>query len=230
MPLGMLNMFSAFLIDLDGTIIDSRRSFIMAYNRALLKNCLPPLPPDDGEAMAILRRPVEEIFPALLGEEKCGDESFIESFTGDLREAYGDVFLSHTRLCPMVRETVRDLRGLGMKIGIVSSRVSFADYILPLVKSHGMGAMIDLIVTSRDVARTKPSPEPYILASSRLNVEAEKCVAVGDSPEDIMAGRAAGMLTVAYTGGFYTPEELSRQEPDLVIDDLRKLVQLARCG
>jgi phosphoglycolate phosphatase len=62
----------------------------------------------------------------------------------------------------------------------------------------------------------------------KLKMGVKECVAVGDSPEDIKAGKAAGMLTVAYTGGFYSLEELSRHNADLVIDDLSKLIQLAR--
>jgi phosphoglycolate phosphatase-like HAD superfamily hydrolase len=219
-------MFSAFLMDLDGTIFDSRRSFIVSYNQALAKNRLPALPEDELKAMAILRQRVEDILPAILGEDMSRDEQFTASFIKDLREAYGGIFVSLTRLSPMAKETVGDLRRLGMRIGIVSSRLSFADFIRPLIDEHGIGAMIDLIVTSRDVARTKPSPEPFFLAARRLNLEAQKCVAVGDSPDDIIAGKAAGMLTVAYTGGFFTQEELSRQQPDLTIDDLHQLVDL----
>jgi hypothetical protein len=51
-----------FLIDLGDTIIDSRKPFIIAYNRVLVKHNLPPLPWDQGKDLHILRRPVE-IFP-----------------------------------------------------------------------------------------------------------------------------------------------------------------------
>jgi len=221
-------VFSAFLIDLDGTILDSRKPFIITYNKVLVKNGLTPLPSDESKALRILRRPVEEIFPQLLGEERYKDAAFMESFVEELKEAYGEVCLSHTRLCPSAKETIHQLKALNQKIGVVSSRLSFADYILPVLKSFGMGDMIDLIVTSSDVAVTKPSPEPYLLAAERLKKNIRECVAVGNSPEDIIAGKAAGMFTIAYTKGFYSLEELSKHNADVMIDDLSKLTQLAK--
>jgi len=117
---------------------------------------------------------------------------------------------------------------MNQKIGAVSSRLAFADDILPALKSSGMGDVIDLIVTSKDISVTKPSPEPFLLAAEKLKRDVKECVAVGGSLEDIKAGKTACMLTVAYTGGFYSLEELSRHNADLVIDDLSKLIQLAR--
>ena len=220
-------MFSAFLIDLDGTILDSRKPFIISYNRTLVKYGLPPLPSDEIKAIQILRRPVEEIFPQLLGN-KSNDPEFLETFLEDLKEAYGEVCMTDTKLCPYVLETIRQLKESKQKVGIVTSRLSFADYIVPTLNNFGLGGLIDLIVTSRDVSATKPSPEPYLLAAQKLKKEINDCVVVGDSPEDILGGKAARMLTVAYTGGFYSLDELSKYNADLVIDDLGKLVQLGQ--
>jgi len=49
---------------------------------------------------------------------------------------------------------------------------------------------------------------------------------VGDSPEDVVAGKAAGMFTVAYTRGFFTLQELTKNSADVIIDDFAKLTQL----
>jgi HAD superfamily hydrolase (TIGR01509 family) len=223
-------MLSAFLIDLDGTIIDSRKPFIITYNRVLVKHSLPPLPPDEGKALRILRMPMEEIFPQLMREEKYRDTAFIESFVEDLKETYGELYLSNVKLCPNSKETIRRLRSLNQKIAVVSSRMAFADYIIPLLKDCGMGDLIDLVVTSKDVAASKPSPEPFLLAAKKLNCEVKECVVVGDSPEDIIAGKAAGMMTVAYTEGFYSLDELSKCDADMVIDDLTKLIHLAQAS
>jgi HAD superfamily hydrolase (TIGR01509 family) len=221
-------MFSAFLMDLDGTIVDSRKPFIIAYNRVLVKHDLPPLPSDEDKAIHILRRPMEEIFPRLMGEGKYGDAAFVESFVEDLKEAYGELYLSNVKLCPHSRETIRRLRSLNLKIGVVSSRLAFADYIIPLLKNCGIGDMIDLVVTSKDVVASKPSPEPFLLAAKKLKSKVKECIVVGDSPEDLAAGKAAGMMTVAYTGGFYSLDELSKCDADMVIDDLTKLIHLAK--
>ncbi len=222
-------MISAFLVDLDGTILDSRKPFLIAHNRALAKNGLPPLPSDEGKAIKILRRPASEILPQILGE-RCRDPGFVESFTEDVKEAYVDVYLSHAKLCPSAKETIQRIKAFGRKVGIVSSRFSFADCIIPVLANFGLDTLVDLVVTSRDVTLSKPSPEPFLLAARKLNKPVPECVVVGDSPDDILAGKAAGMITVGYTGGFYSMEELSGYSPDLLIGDLTKLALLAQNG
>lgn len=219
-------MFSAFLFDLDGTILDSKKPFIISHNRVLAKYGLSPLPSDVTAAINILRQPVGAIFDAILGPELSHDDAFVEAFIDDLKEAYGEVYLRTTLLCPNAGETIARLKQAGNKIGIVTSRVSFADYIMPSLNSLGVGGLIDVVVTSKDVASTKPSPDPYLLGAEKLGKTPQNCVVVGDSPEDIVAGKAADMFTIAYTNGFYSLEELSKNNADVVIDDLAKLLQL----
>ncbi len=219
-------MFSAFLFDLDGTILNSKKPFIIAYNRALAKHGLPPLPSNEDSAIRILRNPVESIFPELLGAERCKDDAFVESFVDDLKESYGEVYLEDTKLNPNVRETLVYLKESGNKVGVVTSRLSFADYIIPSLNSLGIGELVDVVVTSKDVLYSKPSPDPYFLGAEKLEKTPNECVVVGDSPEDVVAGKAAGMFTVAYTRGFYTLEELTKNSADVIIDDFSKLTQL----
>ena len=52
-------------------------------------------------------------------------------------------------------------------------------------------------ITSGDVARGKPQPDPYLLAAARLGVQPADCVVIEDSPPGVAAGKAAGMRVVA---------------------------------
>ena len=52
----------------------------------------------------------------------------------------------------------------------------------------------------------KPNPDQLLLACKQLNVAAANCVYVGDARSDIVAGRSAGMATIAATYG-YIPED-----------------------
>lgn len=55
------------------------------------------------------------------------------------------------------------------------------------------------IITGDDVAQGKPSPEPYLLAASKLGVEVDECVVFEDSPIGVKAGKAAGMQVIGIT-------------------------------
>jgi sugar-phosphatase len=77
-----------------------------------------------------------------------------------------------------------------------------------------------LFVTSDDVKRGKPAPEPYLVAAERMGMQVAQCVAVEDSPAGIEAAHAAGMQVIAITTT-HARDELPERR--LVIDDLSAL-------
>jgi sugar-phosphatase len=56
-----------------------------------------------------------------------------------------------------------------------------------------------VLVSSDEVARGKPAPDPYLLAAERLGVDPADCLVIEDAPSGIAAGRAAGMTVWAVT-------------------------------
>ncbi|MFC2068215.1 HAD family hydrolase, partial [Chloroflexota bacterium] len=70
----------------------------------------------------------------------------------------------------------------------------------------------------------KPAPDGLIKCLRELGLSAEECIFVGDSSLDIMAGRAAGVRTVAIYNGVASKEALAEQEPDCILDDLSLLL------
>jgi HAD superfamily hydrolase (TIGR01509 family) len=57
----------------------------------------------------------------------------------------------------------------------------------------------EVLVSSDQVARGKPAPDPYLLAAERLGVDPARCLVLEDAPAGIAAGRAAGMTVWAVT-------------------------------
>ncbi|MDA2915007.1 HAD-IA family hydrolase, partial [Acidobacteriia bacterium AH_259_A11_L15] len=70
------------------------------------------------------------------------------------------------------------------------------------------------------VERKKPDPEGILRVLQGLDVEPAQAVMVGDSPHDILAGKAAGTVTVAAAYGFKPLEELTAAGPDYLIHDI----------
>lgn len=75
------------------------------------------------------------------------------------------------------------------------------------------------LVSSDDVTRGKPDPEPYLLAARQLGVDPAHCVVFEDAPAGLRAGRAAGMTTVALA----TTHRAAELDADLVVGDLSAL-------
>ena len=77
-----------------------------------------------------------------------------------------------------------------------------------------------------DVKEKKPHPEGLLLCLDRLRMRAEEAVFVGDSPEDIEMARAAGVYSVAVTGGYPNRDALLASKPDAYTDSLRAVIEL----
>lgn len=97
-------------------------------------------------------------------------------------------------LMPGAGGLLSELRRSGTPTALVTSSArAIADAVMSCVgRRH-----FDFVVTGDDVARTKPDPEPYLLASTLLGVSPARCVVLEDSPAGVTAATAAGCRVVA---------------------------------
>ena len=121
-----------------------------------------------------------------------------------------------------VREVLRDLAGSGVHVGVATSkRRESAQQAMDLL---GLSEFVEVLVAMEDTERHKPDPTPLLLALERMGRSSNDSVYVGDAVVDVLAGKAAGMDTVAVTWGAGLPEALQGVRPTLVAgsaDELR---------
>lgn len=82
------------------------------------------------------------------------------------------------------------------------------------------------IATALTTPYTKPFPDPILWAAEKLNVPADRCLMVGDTPVDIRAGKAAGAQTVGVLCGFGSERELRRAGADLILPSTGQLDEI----
>jgi HAD superfamily hydrolase (TIGR01509 family) len=120
---------------------------------------------------------------------------------------------------PGIETYLRDARRLGLKVGMASS--SSCAWITGHLTRLGLLGYFDSILGREDVRRSKPDPELYLDALKDLGVLAGEAIAFEDSPNGIMAGRQAGIFTVA------VPNSVTRHLPvdgaDLRLESLADL-------
>ena len=114
-----------------------------------------------------------------------------------------------------------ELARRGHPLGVVTSKASA---IARRSLSHvGLEPFFQAIVGFDETARHKPDPEPVFEALRRLGMTPNRAVFVGDSPHDIHAGNAAGVVTVAALWGPFTRETLAAAHPNHFIESLGEL-------
>jgi len=87
-----------------------------------------------------------------------------------------------------------DLRRRGLRLAIASN--SQSDYVLKACVRNGLAEYFGCIAAADHVGRGKPAPDVYLAAARGLDLPAEACLAVEDSPSGVRAAVAAGMTCV----------------------------------
>jgi sugar-phosphatase len=91
------------------------------------------------------------------------------------------------------------------------------------VRLHAAGLPIPpCFVTSSDIVRGKPDPEPYLKAADKLRVSPEHCVVVEDVPSGIRAGKSAGADVIAFPTTV-KGEELLAAGADWILDNCENI-------
>jgi HAD superfamily hydrolase (TIGR01509 family) len=210
------------IFDLDQTLIDSLQAFTEAFNRGIKRFGLDPVAQkklasflDKGWRMGKM---LLKAFPSTFNEEEarkvCEDE---------IRKAYLELEAEKVVLKSGVRRTLRSLKEGGIKIGIVTGRMSKGDGKWLELRRLKIHQYVDVMVTAAE-APAKPAPDGLILCVKKLGLVAEECVYVGDSRLDIRAAKKAGLLTVGIRTGVAGKELLIQEGPDYIAGEVSEIL------
>jgi HAD superfamily hydrolase (TIGR01509 family) len=175
---------AAVLFDMDGTLIDSEPVWFET-EVALLAELGYELGPEHWPH--VLGQPNEVACKYLLGISNL--PLAWEELSSRIEAAMVPILSQTVELLPGAKELLVELAAAGVPTALVSaSPRSIVDACL-----GGIGAdFFRHTVSGNDVARSKPDPEPYLLAARLLGVPPEECVVIEDSPIGTAAGVAAG--------------------------------------
>ena len=93
------------------------------------------------------------------------------------------------------------------------------------LEHFGIAKHFTHIITALDTHKPKPSPEALIKTVKALDVQMCDCIIIGDSINDIKAGKTAGTKTIAVLTGLFTRQELAKEKPNLILENATKLPQ-----
>jgi pyrophosphatase PpaX len=111
---------------------------------------------------------------------------------------------------PGVPEVLDELRAKGHPMAIVTSK--FHALTVRVLKQVSFDTHFGAVIAGDSIQNPKPHPEPVLKALADLG-HSGPAVFVGDSPHDIRAGNAAGVLTAAAMWGPFTRDQLEDAAP-----------------
>ena len=123
-----------------------------------------------------------------------------------------------------VEETLLLLKKMGLRLALVTTASNYTTKRLKR-KYPEIYNRFEYVLSRNDVQFTKPFPDQLVSAMKKLRVNAENTVMVGDLITDILAGKNAGVKTVAVLSEFpeITKLLLESVEPDFFINSLSEL-------
>ena len=218
-----LGDIEAVLFDLDGTLVDSVPDLALAVDAMLADLGRPPA----GEARVRrwvgngAERLVKRALTGAMDGEPPADE--LQRALPLFFEHYQRHLDRHSRLYPGVEECLRALQAHGLALGLVTNKPE--RFVAPLLDSLGIADCFAVTVGGDTLAEKKPHPAPLLHAARQLGVTPEATVMVGDSRNDVLAARRAGMAVVCVPYGYNHGEDIRLTSPDLVVEDLRELAE-----
>ena len=88
------------------------------------------------------------------------------------------------------------IREKRLKIGLVTN--TYKKSVKKTLEYHKIKDYFDAIVCGDEVEKDKPYPDEIIEACKRLKINVDEAILVGDTKNDIIAGRAAGCFVIGY--------------------------------
>jgi HAD superfamily hydrolase (TIGR01509 family) len=179
--------FKAYLFDCDGTIVDSMPLHFIAWSKALGEfNC--PFPEERFYQWGGM--PIHEII------ERLSEEHGIEMPVEELairKEAIYYESLPELKSVPEVVEHIEHSHG-HKAFAVVSGGTR--ESVEASLSALGLRDKFDTLVCAGDYTRSKPDPEPYLMAAAQLGVAPDDCLVFEDTQMGIDAAEAAGMAWV----------------------------------
>jgi len=206
--------------DLDGTLVDTAPDMVAILTGLQKDNGGTPVPYELARASVShgALGLIKLAFPA-------ADESERSCLLQEFLDRYEQAVCIDSALFPGMLELLALLESHGHPWGVVTNKPERMTE--PLLRKLGLSERVSCVVSGDTLPQRKPHPAPLLLACERSGVEPGRSIYVGDDARDIVAGRAAGMTTIAAAYGYIVAEDNpTLWEADYIAADTHELAKL----
>ena len=207
---------SLLLFDLDGTLVNTLEDIAASLNHALACFNEGPLP--SAVVQQFVGGGIEDLLIRSFGDHRVDLARAVQIY----KEHHAKNLLVRSVLYPGVIETLEHFQTIPK---VVLSNKSL-EFVTPLIGSLGLAQQFQALVGGGPGVLLKPSPDSILRLMARFRVPRERTVMVGDGTTDIVAGRAAGVITCAMTYGFRSEEQLRKAGPDHMLHAFSDLTKV----
>lgn len=177
----------AILFDMDGVLVDSEKAWFYVINDTCRHFDFKPVSKREFEKR--FGAPIEDDVKFLFKGRTIKEvEAFYNADFGKRAK--------HVKLFPQSRIALKKLKAKKLKLGLISNSTTLI--VSAILGNFRLKKYFDVVVTMDDVKKRKPAPDMALKACRLLKVKPKSTILVGDTKNDMIAGKRAGCITVGY--------------------------------
>ncbi len=209
----------ALIVDLDGTLVDTRADFVVALNLMLDDLGLPHV--DDVFVALTVGKGSEYLVGQTLAQVGS-DPALFERAIERYQHHYRDVNGRYAQLFPGALEGLQRFAQQGLRMVCLTNKpTAFAR---PLLEAKGLASFFEHVFGGDAFERKKPDPMPLTQACEALGTRPAQTWMIGDSSNDAQAARAAGCPVVLVTYGYNHGRPIREAHANAYVDRLDALI------
>jgi phosphoglycolate phosphatase len=214
------------LFDLDGTLLDTVDAISAALNQALAECSLGSLPVAEvrvmigrGAPMLIERALAWLATPMGASAQAALMERYFQHYE---RIEVGAE--NSARIYPGAIDCLQQLHRLGLRLAVVTNKQKHLA--AALLGRLGMSEWIQVLIGGDSCARRKPDPQPLLVACEAMQLQPAQALMIGDSVNDVLAARAAGIAVICVPYGYNEGNDPRALPCDAFVETLAELPAL----
>jgi len=207
---------SLLIFDLDGTLVNTLEDIAASLNHTLACFNNGPLPP--ATVQQFVGGGIEDLLIRSFGNHRVDLAMAVAVY----KEHHAKNLLVRSVLYPGVIETLGHFQAIPK--AVLSNKS--LEFVTPLIERLGLAQQFQALAGGGPGVPLKPSPDSILQLMARFRVPRERTVMVGDGTTDIVAGRAAGVVTCAVTYGFRSEQQLRKAGPDHILHAFSELTKV----
>lgn len=208
------------LFDFDGTLMNTNDLILDSW-----RHIYRVLEDKDINEAEIIRTFGE---PLIRTMEKAFPNTPVEECVDIYRSYHRESFGERISLFPGIKEMLSDLKDLGYKMAVVTSRAALTTQ--QAMERYEIQEYFDVVVTCDDTDKHKPDPEPVLIALEQLKSSPEESIMIGDSMYDILCAKNAGVqsVLVGWAVAVTEEEKTGPDKPDYLVETAKDIVKLLK--
>ncbi|GEA51355.1 phosphoglycolate phosphatase [Vibrio inusitatus NBRC 102082] len=220
------NNIKLLAFDLDGTLLDSVPDLAAALDLAMKAMERPGV--SEAQVREWVGNGADILSARALSQSIEIDTSLTEESKREARvhfdRFYAECGHSKSTLYPKVKESLIALQQAGYQLAIITNKPY--QFVPEILEQHGIAHLFVDVLGGDSLVKKKPDPMPLTHLMSTQQVSHSEMIMIGDSKNDILAAKNAGVMSVALPYGYNHGEPIELANPDHLIQDLSQLPEL----